>query len=86
MSLSTCFSIFARSSSPYEPKAVNYIPRRSTIRYRRTIFFLSFEIHSCGEHAFRTNRPLNFELIFRRSFLHEFRLEDEAGVPTVCGS
>ena len=61
------------------------ISRGATSEGKRTIFSLSFKIHACGKHTLRTNRPLNFELILRGSFLHKFRLEYESGVSTVCG-
>ena len=55
----------------------------STSKGRRTIFSFSFKIHARGKHTLRTNRSLNFELIFRGSFLYKFRLEYESGVSTV---
>ena len=83
MSLSMCFSIFARSSSPYEPRGLVTFSGGFPW-YRLTILPLSFEVHSRGQNAFRTNCSLNFELILGWGFLYELRLKYEPGVFTVC--
>lgn len=54
------------------------------VKQRLTISFVSFQIHSGGQHALGTHSTLQLELVLRRRALDEFGLVYETGMPSLC--